>query len=103
MSTSELTVEETAESLNGFDEQAIKKTFGAPVGKLGAEDPTQFMRALVFVCRRRDGEDDMTAYNAAQTMSMGEVNGYFAEESVESGKDAGTPSETPTTSPLGAS
>lgn len=97
------TVEEVAESLNGFDEQAIKKAFDVPVGKLGAEDPTQFLRALIFTCRRRDGENDVVAYNAAQEMPMSEVNAYFAEESVESGKDAGTPSEMPTTSPLGAS
>lgn len=103
------TVEELADSLTGFDEIAIKKAFGVPFSALAPNekgvggDIFQFLRSLIFVHRRREGDNDVTAYNAAQAMTTGEVNGYFAEESAESGKDSSAPEETPTSSQLGAS
>lgn len=109
MSQCDQTVEELADSLTGFDEIAIKKAFGAPFAVLAPNekgqggDVFQFLRALVFVHRRRDGESDVTAYNSAQGMTTGEVNGYFADESAESGKDDSTTDETPMSSPPGAS
>lgn len=107
--TSDQTVEEIADSLTGFDEIAIKKAFGAPFATLAPNengvggDVFQFLRALVFTHRRREGDSDVAAYNTAQALTTGEINGYFAEESPESGKDSSTPAETPTSSPPGAS
>lgn len=109
MSLCDQTVEELGESLTGFDEIAIKKAFGMPFASLAPNengqggDVYQFLRAMVFVHRRREGDNDVTAYNTAQAMTTGEINGYFAEESAESGKDDSTPEETPMSSPPGAS
>lgn len=109
MSDCDQTVEELADSLTGFDEISIKKAFGVPFSALAPNekgeggDVFQFLRALVFTHRRREGDNDVTAFNTAQAMTTGEVNGYFAEESPESGKDSSTPAETPTSSPPGAS
>jgi len=109
MSACDQTVEELSDSLTGFDEIAIKKAFGVPFAALAPNekgqggDVFQFLRTLVFVHRRREGDTDVTAYNAAQGMTTGEVNAYFADESAESGKDDSTTGETPMSSPPGAS
>lgn len=106
---SDQTVEEIADSLTGFDEIAIKKAFGVPFSSLAPDpkgqggDVFQFLRALAFTHRRREGDNDVTAYNTAQGLTTAEVNGYFAEESAESGKDDSKPEETPTSLPPGAS
>lgn len=103
------TVQDLADSLTGFDEIAIKKAFGVPFSTLAPNekgeggDAFQFLRSLVFVHRRREGDNDVTAYNTAQGMTTHEVNGYFAEESAESGKDDSSPDETPTSSQPGVS
>lgn len=109
MSKIDQTVEEVADSLTGFDEIAIKKAFGVPFSALAPNekgqggDVFQFLRSLVFVNLRREGENDVAAYTGAQQMTTGEVNGYFAEESAESGKDSPAADETQTSSPPGAS
>jgi hypothetical protein len=107
--SSDQTVEELADSLTGFDEIAIRKAFGATFASLSPNekgeggDVFQFLRALVFVHRKREGDNDITAFNAAQGLTTGEVNSYFAEESAESGKDDSTPEVRPTSSQPGAS
>ena len=106
---SDQTAEELADSITGFDEIAIKKAFGvafaalAPNEKGEGGDVLQFLRALVFVHRRREGDNDITAYNTAQGLTMSEINGFFPEESAESGKDNSALETTPTTSQPGAS
>lgn len=103
------TTEELADSLTGFDEIAIKKAFGATLSELSPDqkgqggDVFQFLRALIFVHRRREGENDITAFNTAQNLRTAELNGYFAEESAESGKDSSAPEMTPPTSQPGVS
>lgn len=107
--SSDQTVEELANSLTGFDEIAIKKAFGATFASLSPNekgeggDVFQFLRALVFVHRKREGDNDITAFNAAQALTTTEATSYFADESAESGKDSSTPEETPTSSPPGVS
>lgn len=106
---SDKTVEELANSLTGFDEIAIKKAFGVPFAILAPNekgeggDALQFLRSLIFVNQRREGDNDITAYNTAQGMTMGEVNDYFSETSAESGKDNSTTGEPPMPSPPGVS
>jgi hypothetical protein len=100
------TVEELSDSITGFDEIAIKKAFGTPFAMMGAPetgDPFQFLRSLVFVQRRREGDNDITAYHAAQGLTSAAVNAFFAEDSAESGKDNSEPEQTPTSSQPGAS
>ncbi len=89
----ELAVDEMANSMTGFDELAITKAFGKPLGTLGAHDEFQFLRALIFTHRRRKGDNDATAYKAAQVLPISDVNIYFSDDLVESGKDS-SPTET---------
>lgn len=77
------TPKEVSESLTGFDEIAVKQKFGAPPTTLAQEDQTQFMRALVFVLRRRDGKTDPEAFHLAQTMTIGELAEAFSLEDAE--------------------
>jgi hypothetical protein len=103
------TVEELADSVTGFDEIAIKKAFGANFASLSPNekgeggDVFQFLRTLVFVHRRREADNDITAYNTAQGLTTSEVNAYFAAESPESGKGDSTPAQTPMSLPPGVS
>lgn len=83
------TSEQVFDSVTGFDEIAIAQHFGRTIMELAENDATMFARALVFVVVRREGEPDDAARTAALSISFKELNGYFAEESVEAaGKDA---------------
>lgn len=71
---------EVTASLNGFDEIAISKAFGADIMDLQQAKPMSFLRALVFVLKRREGMKDGEAKNAALTLTIREVNDTFADE-----------------------
>lgn len=107
--SSDQTVHEIANSITGFDRIAIKKAFGVPFTTLAPDekgqggDSLEFLTALIFTHRRREGDNDITAYNTAEGMTIPEITEYFAEESAESGKDNSAPEMTPTSSPPGAS
>ena len=88
----EMTSEEFFDTLNGFDEIAIRKAFGATVEQLSGSDRLQFARALVFVAKRREGATDKEAHDAAQALTMGELGDYFTDD------EEVTPDE-PTTEP----
>lgn len=77
--SSKPTPQEVAESLTGFDEIAIKQKFGMALKPLGDEDQTQFLRALVFVLRRRDGKQDAEAFHLAQSATLAEVSEEFQQ------------------------
>lgn len=79
MSVSSKTPSEAAKSINGFDEIAIAAHFGARLTTL-QEDAYSFLRALVFVDKRRDGLKDNEAYKAAMEVTIGELGEYFAAE-----------------------
>lgn len=95
MSTIGLTAEELSESLTGFDEIAIEQHMGIDVYADAERKPMKALRALVFVHRRREGDDDATAKQAALEMPLKAVQDYFAEDEeitpdapeTESGKD----------------
>jgi len=93
MPESTQTTEEIAGSLTGFDEIAIEKAFGAPPNELGQ---LRTVRSLIFTHRRREGDNDIQAYNAAMELPITEVGDYFAQESAESGKDNSAPENEPT-------
>lgn len=80
MSTSELTADEMFDSLTGFDEIAIAKAFDLEITGLAQHKPTLFLRALVFVDRRRAGADDKTAKQASLELPLGQVHDYFVED-----------------------
>lgn len=95
MSATDLTAEEMGESLTGFDEIAIEQQFGLDIYGDAEKRPMKALRALVFVHRRREGDDDATAKHAALEMPLKAVQDYFAEDEeitpdapeTESGKD----------------
>jgi hypothetical protein len=74
-----MTAEDMFGSINGFDEIAIRQSFGEDVSTL-RKTPFRFMRALVFIDQRRKGLRDPDAYGAAMAVTMKEIESYFAEE-----------------------
>ena len=88
----EQTAEEFAESLNGFEEIAIRKQFGHEIddlpGSMGG-------RAMVFTHLVRTGKPVEEAYKGCMLLGLKDVDAYFAEDDeitpdapeTESGKD----------------
>lgn len=74
---------EMAESLNGFDEIAITKSFGISIGEIRKQEALTFLRALVFVDQRRKGLKDPEAYEFAMLLTVGKLPHYFADEADE--------------------
>lgn len=99
MAQTELTFDEVLESFNSFDREAIKRAFKSSLTSMllpDTGDPYDAIVAAIFVLMRRAGDNDITAYNAAMNLTLAEVNTYFPEESVESGKGNTKPEQTPT-------
>lgn len=69
---------EFGDTLTGFDEVAVGKAFGANLDALAARGGLEAVRALVFVHRRREGDDDKAAKKYAQEATRREVADYFA-------------------------
>lgn len=96
MSTADLTAEEMSLSLTGFDEIAIEQQFSLDIYADAERKPMKALRALVFVHRRREGDDDAAAKQAAMEMPLGAVQDYFIEDEeitpkepeTEQGKDS---------------
>lgn len=77
--TIDMTGSDYFDTLTGYDELAIKARFGESPYRLQSE-PLQFLRALIFVHRRRTGLKDAEAYIAAQDLPLSAVHGYFADD-----------------------
>lgn len=80
--TQEMTAEDFFRTINGFDEIAIARTWGADIADL-RKKPFTFMRALVFVDFRRQGKHDVEAHQDALGVTVGELEDYFVEEKPE--------------------
>lgn len=83
---------EFGDTLTGFDEVAIGKAFGATLDELAARGGLAGVRALIFVHRRREGDDDKAAKVYAMDATRSEVAAYFAGlgmPDVESDEDEG--------------
>lgn len=95
MSEKKQTTDEVIDSLTGFEEVAIREQLGRAIGELIGE-PGMYRRALIFVCKRREGLSEDDARNEVLGMRLLDVLEFFAEAgtpaAVESGKDE-TPSE----------
>ncbi len=87
MNENKITAEDMIQSLTGFDEIAIAKHFGHEWGALIETSPVTFTRALVFVQKRRDGENDPDAKNSALSLTLKQVNDFFAEDDPELNPD----------------
>lgn len=79
--TSTMTADEMFQSLTGFDEIGIEKAFGEDISVL-TKRPTQYLRALIFIERKRAGDSHEVARKAAQELTMGEVLAYFPDAEV---------------------
>ena len=71
----ELSMTDVTRSMTGYDERAIVKEFGDDPDELGQRD---YARAMVFVLRRHEGDDDAKALKAAMGLSLTELNSYFS-------------------------
>jgi hypothetical protein len=99
VSTVNLTAEEMTESLTGFDEIAVEKHLDLRIYADAEREPVKVLRALVFVHRRREGDDDAAAKQYAMDLPLKALQDYFAEDEevfpdapeTESGKDGGQP------------
>lgn len=79
--TSDLTADDMFDSLTGFEEIAVKQTFGVPITELAKTDPLQMVRALVFAHVKRGGVvKDSEARKVAQGLTLGQVDDYFADD-----------------------
>lgn len=106
MSTStstDMTADEMFESMTGYDEKAVTEAFGAPIATLARNDELQMVRALVFVDKRRQGVKGRHALEAAQALTIAEVDNYFAKDAdpmpddptTDSGKGDSSPESEP--------
>ena len=78
MTENKNTLEELAESLNGFDEIAVQRSFGFSIDDFENQG-TLGIRALVFVEFRREGDNDKTAYQRAMDLTMRELIDRYPE------------------------
>lgn len=78
------TVVETQNSLNGFDELAIEKAFGAEYDDLNGRN---VLRALIFTLKRREGLDDIKARKVVLEIPMDQLVTHFAEDANEVDED----------------
>jgi len=94
-----MTGDEMFDSITGFEEIAIAKTFKRTLGDIAQNDPLQLNRALVFALLRRSGGlNETEAYRKVQELGTKAIREYFqpaeddaANPESESGKD-GSPS-----------
>lgn len=77
MNGEKINLQDMSESLNGFDEIAIRQRFRMGISDM-QNDAFTYMRALWFVhVRRTDGLKDPEAYNAAMDLSIKELGERF--------------------------
>jgi len=75
-----LDMDEMANSINGFDQIAIKKMFGDSLASIGQSDATMFMHVLYFVQLRRQGAKDPEARNQSLSMPLKELSALFGAD-----------------------
>ena len=82
---------ELSQSVNGFDQIAIRARFHERFDTL-AEDPMMLSRALYFVHLRREGTKDADAFQASMVLSMGDLTDLFesSDDDEFEGDESGT-------------
>lgn len=71
-------IDEVLESINGFEEVAVEKAFGAdPIELAQGQKLMKFTRAMVFVVKKREGLNDLQARQAAMEMTMADLQTFF--------------------------
>jgi hypothetical protein len=74
----ESTLNDLAESLNGWEELAVVKAFGFQIDDFENQG-TQGIRALAFVEFKREGQKDTAAYKAAMDLTLRELIDRYPE------------------------
>ncbi len=67
------------QTVTGEERGLVGRVFKTPLGKLASEDSETFVEALVFLDLHRRREPD--AQGKAHTMTVGQLQSYFADES----------------------
>lgn len=80
--TERLDPQSLARSVDGFEKIAIRQLFRQRFDELAA-DGAMFMRALLFVIHKRDGQADPDAFRNSMLLPLGAVVARFADESAE--------------------
>ena len=73
-----LDMDEMANSINGFDQIAIKKAFGDSLANIGQTDSTMFMHVLYFVHLRRQDMKDADARLTSLNMPLKTLTEMFS-------------------------
>lgn len=71
-------LEELAESLNGWEELAVQKTFGFSIDTF-EDHGTLGIRALAFVEFKREGQKDTAAHKSAMDLRLRELIERYPE------------------------
>lgn len=80
---SELTADDFFESLTGFEEIAIAKTFGGEWQELIGGKPVMFLRALAYIHFKRESVAEGDAKKQAMNLTVKQANDFFAEDEEE--------------------
>ncbi|MGW6225759.1 hypothetical protein ACWFQT_01470 [Cellulosimicrobium cellulans] len=83
---SDKTALEMYHSVVGGERDIVSRVFKSPLARLAKDDPETFTQALVLLDLRRRGEGD--AQGKAAAMTVGELQGYFAQESEDDAGEA---------------
>lgn len=99
ISKTDQSVTEVVETLTGFEEQHIEKSFGGQIEDLLAMKPTMGLRALAIVMVKRDlveqdvKNPDTKAFKHVMDMTLKQVNDFFPDD-YEPEKSGDTDGET---------
>ena len=80
MTEPKITVKECAESLTGYEEQAIEKAFGKPLEELAEGSLSGLLRALAFAVFKRSGQDSAEAKRSALELTRKQAEEFFADD-----------------------
>lgn len=83
MSATQQTFNEMLESLTGYEEIAIREAFGASISDLLEAAYTTAGRAMVLVDAQRKGQSAKDAKKTALSMTIKQVNDFFAADEEE--------------------
>lgn len=90
----DVTANQYAQTLTGWDELAIAKAFGCEMGDMiAAKRQTTTLRALIFVELRRQGSSDKDAKKAALDLTVDAINDYFADDEADEDSETGKDTE----------
>ena len=85
--TTETTLAEIMDSINGYDELGIEKELERGIESL-SDNSTLMVRAAVAIHRTREGDKHHVAWKFAMELKMKDLMGYFAKGGTSTKVDA---------------